>query len=418
MPPPAVQTLEPQEEDLAGRNLTRLGLLGGTIISTFLLVSALGHWQRMAFVVAVLAVFGALNVGLARLMPRLGEEATEWIRAGLNLTASLSNAWVLQWPLASWLYLPFICAIVSGHNPRQARIRLALSIAVWDAVALASGVGMEPAAVFSFAGLFCHEVVSLRIEMLEAAHLKVHQLQAHAVGQEKLASLGMLAAGVAHEINNPMAFVTSNLCTLLDDLNAAENLTPALVEHRDEIVLDSLDGVRRVNAIVADLRRFASGEREESIAFDLRHEVEAAVRIVRHQLKPNQTMTVDLPTPLAMVGIPRQLGQVFLNLLVNSVHALPEIGTVIARSERSANRFTICIEDTGAGMDKETLGKLFQPFFTTKGVGKGTGLGLSVVHGIVVAHGGRIDVTSTVGKGSSFQITLPLAETPPSALAP
>jgi len=418
MRPSAIRVIAPASANTEeGKAFTLLGLSGGAIISVFLLVSAWGHWHRMAFVVGVLLVFGLLNVALASsVLPRLGEERTEWIRSGLNLVASLSNAWMLDWPLASWLYLPFICALVSGHEPRQARLRLSLSIVIWDVAAGASGVSFETIAVFSFAGLFCHEVAAFRVGMIEKMNVKLRSLEAHAIGQEKLAGLGMLAAGVAHEINNPMAYVTSNLCTLLDDLNDASNLTPALIEHRDQIVLDSLDGVRRVNATVSDLRRFASGERDENVCFDLRDEVEAAVRIVRHQLKPNQSMIVELPTSLSMVGIPRQLGQVFLNLLVNSVHALPAGGSVITRSHLLGDHFTITVDDTGAGMDKATLSKLFQPFFTTKGIGKGLGLGLSVVHGIVLAHGGRIDVSSTEGLGSSFQITLPLSGRPQTAL--
>jgi two-component system NtrC family sensor kinase len=401
-----------------------LGILGANGIACLLVIEAWGHWGQVAFVVGQVIAMGALNTLItARLLPRIGASATESLRAALNIGVALAIAITLDWPLESWLYLPFICVLVDGRDQVFARIRLVAVIAIWNVVAFASGASFALSATFSCIGAFCFFVAASRITIIEEmllarvaqnaalaeAHEELKLLHAHALAQDKLAGLGLLAAGIAHEINNPMSYVTSNLNGLLEDLAAAPALTPALIEQRDEVVPGTLDGVRRVNAIVSDLRRFASGERESPMRFDLREEIEAAVRIVRTQLKPNQSIRVDFPPSLVMFGMPRQIGQVFLNLLVNSTQALADDGVVVARGRLDPEGVEVAIIDNGSGMSAPILEKLFQPFFTTKEVGQGTGLGLSVVHGIVKAHGGKIDVISQLGLGSTFTVTLPAA---------
>ncbi len=416
---------DPIEQDSMKRSarlFNVLGIVGGNGVTVLMVISCWGQWAKVALILAQLIVMSGINVLItARLLPKVGASASKSVRAGVNLVAAVCIGHALGWPMASWAFLPFLCVMVDGRDQKSASLRVIGVIAVFDTFALLGGGTIEMAMSFSFIGLFSFLVASIRIstidEMLEerakqtaalaTAHEEMKKLMVHALAQEKLAGLGMLAAGVAHEINNPMGYVTSNLCTLLDDLRAAENLTPELIEQRDEVVLETLDGVRRVNAIVSDLRRFASGERENPVSFDVREEVEAAARIVRSQLKPDQRMLVDFPATLIMFGMPRQIGQVLLNLLVNSVQALSGAGEITARGRTTGTSITIEVSDNGTGMTNDTKTKLFQPFFTTKEIGQGTGLGLSVVHGIIQSHQGTIDVTSELGRGTTFIVTLP-----------
>jgi signal transduction histidine kinase len=244
---------------------------------------------------------------------------------------------------------------------------------------------------------------------LEKVHQELKAAQTIAIANEKLASIGLLAAGVAHEINNPMSFVTANLNGLIEDCRARGDLPAWLVEYRDDVIPATLDGISRVNAIVADLRRFARGEPEKPVAFDLTDEVAAAVRISRAQLGANQVLHAELAATPRLVGMPRQVSQVALNLIVNAVQAIGPEGRVSVSTAEESGQAIVTVSDDGCGMSPETLGKLFSPFFTTKATGKGTGLGLAVVHGIIQAHRGRIEVESQPGKGSTFRIYLPSA---------
>lgn len=405
--------------DLKTFNL--LGVGGGTAISVVLVATAWGDWRKVAWIAGLLPVLGGLNVLIGALRPKLGTSNAESLRALLNLAASLWNATLLDWPLACWFFVPFLCVLVDGTDPRGTRIRLALQLLIWNVCALRAGVSPSVAVTFTFIGLFCYLVAATRVAIIErmlqrvsaqtaelaTAHKDLLAMDAYARAQEKLAGLGMLAAGIAHQINNPMGVVSSNLNLLVEDLSTAQTLTPALIEHRDAVLPDVLEGVRRVNAIVSDLRRFARTERELPAAFDLREEADAAARILRQKLKPNQTLRCDFPETLPLVGMQRQLGQAMLNLLVNAAQSLGETGEIVIRGTRRPQEVEIAVSDSGSGMTPETLGKLFQPFFSTREVGQGTGLGLAVAHGIVQAHGGKIAVTSQLGRGSTFTMILP-----------
>jgi signal transduction histidine kinase len=239
-----------------------------------------------------------------------------------------------------------------------------------------------------------------------ASNQRLHE---HMLRQEKLSSLGVLAAGIAHEINNPMAYVTSNIETLVNELPRLASEPALLEEYRADILPSTMDGVQRVNRIVADLRRFARGDAEEMTPVDVNAEVASALRISQNQVKYRCTVETDLAELPPVMGRGQQLAQVFVNLIVNAAQASRERGVVRIRTFREDGHVVFSVEDNGVGMTREVLGKLFQPFFTTKPVGEGTGLGLSVVHGIVKAHGGTIDVQSTPGAGSCFEVRLPVA---------
>ena len=246
---------------------------------------------------------------------------------------------------------------------------------------------------------------------LEQAHEEMRRMHAHAIEQEKLSSLGMMAAGVAHEINNPMSFVASNVNLLLKDLKEQPSLSEPLREHVEEVLPATLEGIKRVNAIVADLRRFARGDPEAFVEYDLNAEVRMALRIAHNQLRHCQ-VECELEEVGPVVGRPRQMAQVLVNLLVNAGQATAEQGQVLIATRREGDWVFIKVRDTGTGMAPETPRKIFQPFFTTKPPGMGTGLGLAVVHGIVTAHGGRIEVESELGKGTCFTLHLPRVPSP------
>jgi PAS domain S-box-containing protein len=255
---------------------------------------------------------------------------------------------------------------------------------------------------------------------------------------DRLAGLGALAAGVAHEVNNPLAYVSANLAVLDESLERLADAADAgagdaggerrrLAELR-QVLREAMDGAARVRGIVRGLRQLAQPSRgEERVAVDVKTEIEAAVGIARNEIAYRARLRVELPEGLPEVRAARhELGQVFVNLLVNAAQAIPEghaqdhevrIG---ARAE--GGKVVVEVSDTGAGMDASVVAHIFDPFFTTKPAGVGTGLGLSVCQGIVTALGGAIEVDSVPGRGTTFRVSLPVqapqpAPPPPSPAA-
>jgi two-component system, cell cycle sensor histidine kinase and response regulator CckA len=250
----------------------------------------------------------------------------------------------------------------------------------------------------------------------------------------RLASLGVLTAGIAHEINNPLTYILGNVGFLAEDLARlrAQLDTPEL---RSDELLDSVDGLsellhevddgaQRVASIVADLGSFRQAAPSGAGRADASQCLEWALRVSRATIVRRARIHSQL-LPLPEVNADRgRLGQVFLNLLLNAAHAMqegdPEANQLSVSSELEpaaatgscARYVLISIRDTGSGMTPEVLGRIFDPFFTTKPVGAGTGLGLSVCHGIVSDMGGEIKVTSVPGEGSTFVVRLPVAELP------
>ncbi len=270
-------------------------------------------------------------------------------------------------------------------------------------------------------------------EMLEEA-------QDQLVQSEKMASIGQIAAGVAHEINNPVGYVLSNLGTLdsylaslfglLDAFIDAERGLPvplpsldrarALRETMDvdflrtdvmALLAESRDGILRVKHIVQDLKDFSRGGVDDLWeVVNLHDALDRTLSIVRNELKYKARIETDYGELPDIECIPSRLHQVFLNLIVNAGQAIEESGTISLSTGGGASEIWIRFEDTGCGIPKEHLNRIFEPFFTTKPVGQGTGLGLSVSYSIVRRHGGSIDVESEVGRGSRFTIRLPVRQ--------
>ncbi len=266
------------------------------------------------------------------------------------------------------------------------------------------------------------------IHELEEAHVQLLQ-------SEKLASIGQLAAGVAHEINNPIGFVSANLNTLkpwvrsLLQVAAAQEAIIGQLDRetraelvqawedadldfvRDEIMAlidESIDGARRVHRIVRDLRDFSRPGSEEWTLADLHAGLESTLNVVNNELKYKATIVREFGELPHIECIPSQLNQVFMNLLVNAAQAIPHHGTIAIRTRAGDCNVSVEIADDGVGIPPEVVGRIFDPFFTTKPVGHGTGLGLSVSLSIVNRHCGRIDVTTAPGQGAAFTVTLPL----------
>lgn len=264
--------------------------------------------------------------------------------------------------------------------------------------------------------------------------------QSQLLQQEKMASIGQLAAGVAHEINNPIGFIKSNLgclgkygMKLTAYFEACEPLlasAPAelqeefaqlskkfsialILKDLPELTKESIDGTERVRKIVQDLKNFSRVDRAEFEPADINAGLETTLSIVWNELKYKATIEKDygeLPPVWCNMG---QLNQVFVNLLVNASQAIEQQGIIAVSTRTEGDVVSITIRDTGCGMAPETVSRVFEPFFTTKDVGKGTGLGLSIVYDIIVnKHQGSIDVSSTPGTGTTFTITLPVKMQP------
>lgn len=255
---------------------------------------------------------------------------------------------------------------------------------------------------------------------------------------EKMASIGQLAAGVAHEINNPMGFITSNLNSLdrylknlLDFIVLQDK---ALTSHPDQslvtdlnnqrrklkielisddikdLITESLSGSEKVKEIVQGLRSFSRTDQYRHEQANINDLIEDTLKIVWNELKYKATIHKELGDLPLVECFPHQLGQAIMNLLVNAAQAIDKQGEISIKTSSTDDRVVIMISDTGSGIAPAKIKQIFNPFFTTKPVGEGTGLGLSIVYDIIHKHGGHIGVDSTTGQGTTFTITLPIVQ--------
>jgi PAS domain S-box-containing protein len=233
-------------------------------------------------------------------------------------------------------------------------------------------------------------------------------LQTQLLLADRMASLGTLAAGVAHEINNPLAFTAVNLAFARAEVRRLGLPDPELEKALEE----AEEGATRVRDIVRDLKAFSRDEDVPGCA-DPREVLRAAVNLAQNEIRPRAHVELDLGETPPVAASERRLGQVLVNLLVNAAQAIPEgapqTNAIRARTRTEGDKVVVEIEDTGTGIAPELLGRIFDPFFTTKPVGVGTGLGLSICHGIVTSLGGDIQVESEPGRGSLFRVRLPAA---------
>jgi len=280
------------------------------------------------------------------------------------------------------------------------------------------------------------------VDELEKAYSEIKEAQAHLVQSEKMSSIGQLAAGVAHEINNPVGYVKSNIGVLSEyvedilQLIGGYEALLSVIEAEDKeaitievkrvremaqkmdvgfllsdlsrLTAESFEGIERVREIVLNLKEFSHVDQAERQPFNINNGLESTIKIVWNELKYKAEVIKEYGEIKEIQCYPQQLNQVFMNLLVNAGQAIENKGKIWVRSYMHNGHVIAEVEDTGLGIKKEHLNKVFDPFFTTKPVGKGTGLGLSITYGIVQRHGGRIDVESEVGKGTKFRVLLPV----------
>ena len=265
---------------------------------------------------------------------------------------------------------------------------------------------------------------------------QLRESQAHVIQQEKMASIGLLAAGVAHEINNPIGYITSNLNSLgkyTDKLvrfiefqeqaleKCADETTRAavadlkqqikldyLIPDLRELIIETLDGSRRVSKIVQELQSFARADGNESVLCDLNEMIRSTINVVRNEIKYVAELELRLADMPQLLCRPQLISQVLMNLLLNASHSIQENGLITLATEQVGDAVEISVADNGCGISAEHLEKIFEPFFTTKDNGKGTGLGLAISSDIIKKHGGELLVQSTVGVGTTFTFRLPI----------
>ncbi len=247
-----------------------------------------------------------------------------------------------------------------------------------------------------------------------------HRLHAHALAADRLAAVGTLAGGVAHEINNPLACVWSNLKIVAEELAMTEPSAgggPDLLRTVGGALADAIQGAARVRDIVQGLQHFAREPMGRREPVNVRAELEAAIEVTRDEIAQRARLVVDLPPALPRVtAVPYEIGHAFVALLLNAADAIPpgepQANEVHVVATSRQGEVAVEISDTGAGIALDSVGRIFDPFFTTKPAGSGQGLGLSACHGIVSGAGGRIEVDTQPGRGSIFRVVLPARAEP------
>lgn len=256
------------------------------------------------------------------------------------------------------------------------------------------------------------------------------------VVQEKMATIGQLAAGIAHEVNNPAGFIGSNLGTLqkyiskikeglhiidqnlyaIEPLDLREAIKrqrkklklDLILEDIDDLISESKDGIDRIATIVRNLKSFSRSDDEKFELIDLNNCLNTSLNIAWNEIKYVAKVEKDFAHLPFVNCLPQQISQVFINLFVNAAHACDNGGIINIETKHIDNWAIVTINDNGCGIDEDILPYIFTPFFSTKKSGKGTGLGLSICHDIILKHQGLITVESTPGQGTTFSVSLPL----------
>ncbi len=240
------------------------------------------------------------------------------------------------------------------------------------------------------------------------------QLQRQLIFADRMASVGTLAAGVAHEINNPLAYVMANLEILVEEMKPDHSVPTAQLAEWAELAVESHDGAERIKKIVRELKTFSRAEEQRLAVIDLRPVLELSIDMAFNEIKHRARLVKDYATTPLVEADDARLGQVFVNLLVNAAQALPEraVGANeirVVTSTDAEGRAVVEVRDTGPGISESAMNRIFDPFFTTKPVGIGTGLGLWICHNIVTSLGGEITAGNRPGGGATFRVMLPAA---------
>jgi PAS domain S-box-containing protein len=275
-------------------------------------------------------------------------------------------------------------------------------------------------------------VIGIGLDITERVRLEkaVRDREAHVVQSDRLASLGTLAAGVAHEINNPLTYVITNvgyvgerLGVLTRDLgSAASDDLRARIDEVREALAEAQEGAQRVRQIVRDLRTYSRGDDDQEKTVDVQRVLEWSINMTMNEIRHRARLVKDLGAVPGVRGTETRLGQVFVNLLVNAAQAIAAGSSAdneirLSTMTDANGRAVICVSDTGPGISPDVLDHIFEPFFTTKPTGVGLGLGLFVCHNIIKGMGGTLTAESPPGAGATFVVTLPSAAPVPEAIA-
>jgi two-component system NtrC family sensor kinase len=270
------------------------------------------------------------------------------------------------------------------------------------------------------------------LELNQQLNMRLQHSNRQILQSEKMAGIGQLAAGVAHEINNPLGFVFSNIKTLSNyitslfkiiDIAATECKSEALQNSMTELEYDyiktdlselleeSEDGLQRVKKIIVSLKDFSHIDEEAFAPADLHKCIETTLSVAQNEIKYKAEIIRELGELPLIDCIASQINQVIMNITVNAAHAIEEFGTIHIRTGTLDHKAWIEIEDNGEGIPEHIISRIFEPFYTTKPIGKGTGLGLSLSQTIIEKHNGLLEVESTPGSGTKFKIWLPIKQT-------
>lgn len=275
---------------------------------------------------------------------------------------------------------------------------------------MALGLDLGPTVALTAQLAETNQRLEAALKQLERAHADLKAAQTQLVQSEKMRSLGQLVAGVAHEINTPLGYVANNLAFLAERLPALRTAPADELSWRDVVdaIHESQIGIERIAAIVRALRAFARPDEAQLVPADINEGLASTVRMVRAVSGPRIVIREEYGDVPPLLCHPGELNQVFLNLLMNAVHACRGAGTVTAQTASDGVSITVTISDTGIGMDAATIARLGEPFFTTWPDGGGTGLGLAISHEIVARHGGQLHFQSKPGRGTMVKVVLPL----------
>ena len=258
---------------------------------------------------------------------------------------------------------------------------------------------------------------------LEETNRRLRETQSQLVQSEKMASLGQLVAGIAHEINNPLAFVVNSLFLVQEGLERLakepeDGMSPAVRGRAGNMranLRDACYGVERVRDLVSKLRTFSRLDEGKFKSVDIHESIDSVLLFLRHKLEDRIDVERNFEGPGTLECFPGELNQVLMNVIANAIDSIEGRGKVTVSTSRQDRNFVIAVRDNGKGIPEDIRPRVFEPFFTTKPVGRGTGLGLSISYGIMKAHGGSIDFSSESGKGTEFVLTIPAMTIPTEA---
>jgi two-component system NtrC family sensor kinase len=259
------------------------------------------------------------------------------------------------------------------------------------------------------------EELALTNQELQATNRKLKETHAYLIQSEKMASLGQLVAGIAHEINNPLAFVLNNIFVVqqsLERLMSSDGVSANALARLDKVctqVGEMLEGAERVKDLVSKLRTFSRLDEGEFKTVDIHESIESVLLFLRHKMQDRIQVERHYGSVESLSCFAGELNQVIMNLIANAIDSIEGCGKITLITKQQDGYFCISIRDTGKGIPQEIRNRIFEPFFTTKPIGRGTGLGLAISYGILKAHDGSIEFSSEEGKGTEFTLKIPLS---------